>query len=219
MKRFSETVDLRSRQAMTDFLLSHFRYDTMNSWNCATSYACNLKIHTLDLSRDIEGRLYGLIQCQEFFEMQRELMDAFAEAHQFRWQVGMNGRSGGYLVLYEGGIKPTGHRSYCRSCYQRNFKSVTENGNVCGRCGRADRVDYTRPPMQAYTYSGRGIDMDTDYEDWTMQELRERVEVVQALDALADEMVQQAVHLAQNFTVVEVEISVPQTRTIMIPNS
>ena len=61
--------------------------------------------------------------------------------------------------------------------------------------------------------------MDTDYEDWTMQELRERVEVVQALDALADEMVQQAVHLAQNFTVVEVEISVPQTRTIMIPNS
>ena len=151
--------------------------------------------------------------------MQRELMDAFAEAHQFRWQVGMNGRSGGYLVLYEGGIKPTGHRSYCRSCYQRNFKSVTENGNVCGRCGRADRVDYTRPPMQAYTYSGRGIDMDTDYEDWTMQELRERVEVVQALDALADEMVQQAVHLAQNFTVVEVEISVPQTRTIMIPNS
>ena len=61
--------------------------------------------------------------------------------------------------------------------------------------------------------------MDTDYEDWTIQELRERVKVVQALDALADEMVQQAVHLAQNFTVVEVEISVPQTRTIMIPNS
>ena len=61
--------------------------------------------------------------------------------------------------------------------------------------------------------------MDTDYDDWTIQELRERVKVVQALDALADEMVQQAVHLAQNFTVVEVEISVPQTRTIMIPNS
>ena len=219
MRKFSQPVDLRSRSDMTRYLQNHFRYDTMNSWNAATSYACNLKIHKLGLCHEIESKLYDMLQIQDFFDAQQELMDAFAEAHQFRWQVGMNGRSGGYLVLYDGGIKSTGHRSYCRSCYQRNFKSVTENGNICGRCGRADRVDYTRPPVQAYTYPGRGIDMDTDYEDWTIQELRERVKVVQALDALADEMVQQAVHLAQNFTVVEVEISVPQTRTIMIPNS
>ena len=86
MKRFFVPVDLRSRKQMTDYLQTHFRYDTMNSWNWATSYACNLKIHKLGLSYDIESKLYDLMQCQEFFDAQRELMDAFNEAHQFRWQ-------------------------------------------------------------------------------------------------------------------------------------
>ena len=42
MRRFSEAVDLRSRKEMTEYLQTHFRYDTMNAWNAATSYACNL---------------------------------------------------------------------------------------------------------------------------------------------------------------------------------
>ena len=159
-----------------------------------------------------------MLQIQAFFDAQRELMDSFAQAHQYRWQVGMNGRSGGYLVLYEGGIRPTGHRSYCRSCYQRNFKSVTETGPICGRCGKPDRIDYLKPPMQSYTYPGRGIDMDEDYEDWSIQDLRDRVRLVQELDALADEMVQQAVQMAKDYSVEEVEILVPQTRVVLVPN-
>ena len=218
MRRFSEPVDLRSRKEMTAYLQNHFRYDTMNSWNWATSYACNLKIHKLGLSWDIESKLYDLLQCQEFFDAQRELMDAFADAHQFRWQVGMNGRSGGYLVLYEGGIKPTGHRSYCRSCYQRNFKSVAESGNVCGRCGKPDRIDYVRQPMQTFTYPGKGIDMDEDFEEWSLSDLRERVRLVQDLDALADQMVALGVQMAKDYSVVEVEISVPQTQKVLVAN-
>lgn len=219
MKRFFVPVDLRSRKQMTDFLQTHFRYDTMNSWNWATSYACNLKIHKLGLSYDIESKLYDLMQCQEFFDAQRELMDAFNEAHQFRWQVGMNGRSGGYLVLYEGGIKPTGHRSYCRSCYQRNFKSVMESGNICGRCGKPDRVDYIQPPMQTFTYPGKGIDMDEDFEEWSMPELRDRVRLVQELDALADQLVAHGIQMAKDYSVMEVEIRVPQTQKVLVPNT
>ena len=218
MRRFSEPVDLRSRKEMTAYLQNHFRYDTMNSWNAATSYACNLKIHKLGLCHEIESKLYDMLQVQDFFDAQRELMDAFDEAHQYRWQVGMNGRIGGYLVLYEGGIKPTGHRSYCRSCYQRNFKSVTESGNVCGKCGKPERVDFTKPPMQAFTYPGKGIDMDEDYEEWSLQDLRDRVRLVQELDALADEMVSQAVQMARNYSVMEVELSVPQIRRLLVPN-
>ena len=145
-------------------------------------------------------------------------MDAFDEAHDFRWQVGMNGRSGGYLVLYEGGIKPTGHLSYCRSCGQRNYKSVSESGNVCGKCGKPERVDYIKPPVQAFTYPGKGIDMDEDYEEWSLQDLRDRVRLVQELDALADEMVSQAIQMARNYSVMEVEISVPQIRRVLVPN-
>lgn len=216
MRIFSECVDLRSRKEMTAYLQNHFRYDTMNSWNWATSYACNLKIHKLGLSWDIESKLYDLLQCQEFFDAQRELMDSFAEDHQFRWQVGMNGRSGGYLVLYEGGIKPTGHLSYCRSCGQRNYKSVSESGNRCGRCGRAERVDYSSPPMQSFTYPGRGVDMDEDFEEWSISDLRDRVRLVQELDALADEMVSQAIHMARHYSVVEVEVCIPQTRKVLM---
>ena len=219
MRRFSETVDLRSRKEMIEYLQTHFRYDTMNAWNAATSYACNLKIHKLGLSPEIESKLYDMMQVQAFFDAQRELMDAFAEAHQYRWQVGMNGRSGGYLVLYEGGIKPSGHRSYCRSCYHRNFKSVTESGNICGRCGRPDRIDFLKPPMQSYTYPGRGIDMDEDYEGWSIQDLRDRVRLVQDLDTLADQMVELGIQMARSYSVVEVEISVPQTRKVLVANS
>lgn len=218
MRKFSQSVDLRSRSEMTQFLQNHFRYDTMNSWNGATSYACNLKIHKLGLCSEIENKLYDMLQVQDFFDAQRDLMDAFNEVHQYRWQVGMNGRSGGYLVLYEGGIKPTGHQSYCRSCGQRNYTSVSETGNVCGKCGRPDRVDYLHPPMQAFTYPGRGVDMDEDYEEWSIHELRERVRLVQDLDALADQMVQQAIQLANEYSVVEVEVHIPQTRKILVAN-
>ena len=216
MKRFSVPVDMRSRKEMTDFLQTHFRYDTMNSWNCATSYACNLKIPRLGLSHEIESKLYELLDTTEFFFLRQDLMDAFDEAHDFRWQVGMNGRSGGYLVLYEGGIKSTGHRSYCRSCGQRNYKSVSESGNRCGRCGRAERVDYASPPMQSFTYPGRGVDMDEDFEEWSISDLRDRVRLVQELDALADEMVSQAIHMARHYSVVEVEVCIPQTRKVLM---
>ena len=219
MRRFCEPVDLRSRKEMTAYLQNHFRYDTMNSWNAATSYACNLKIHKLGLCYEIESKLYELLDTTEFFFLRQDLMDAFDEAHDFRWQVGMNGRSGGYLVLYEGGVKPTGHLSYCRSCGQRNYKSVSESGNVCGKCGRPDRIDFEKPPMQAFTYPGRGVDMDEDYEGWSIQDLRDRVRLVQDLDTLADQMVELGIQMARSYSVVEVEISVPQTRKVLVANS
>ena len=50
----------------------------------------------------------------------KELMDNFAAEHNYRWQVGMNGRSGGYLVLYQGEITPSGYKSFCTSCGQLN---------------------------------------------------------------------------------------------------
>ena len=60
--------------------------------------------------------------------------------------------------------------------------------------------------------------MDEDYEDWSIQDLLDRVRLVQELDALADEMVQQAVQMAKDYSVEEVEILVPQTRVVLVPN-
>lgn len=107
MKRFFQPVDLRSRKAMIDYLEDHFRYFTMNSWNCSQSYACNLKIYKLGLDHEISEKLYDMLDTQEFFYWQKELLDEFAKTHQYRWQAAMNGRSGGYLVLYQGELKPS----------------------------------------------------------------------------------------------------------------
>lgn len=62
MRKISQPIDLRSRREMTDYLRNHFRYSTMNSWNHATSYACNLKIYGLGLDPEIESKLYDIRQ-------------------------------------------------------------------------------------------------------------------------------------------------------------
>ena len=219
MKRFYTPVDFRSRNDMVSFLKNHFRYYTMNSWNRSESYACNLKITHLGLSSEIVDKLFEMMDTQEFFSAQSELMTAFNEAHQYRWQVGMNGRNGGYLVLYQGQIKSSGHKSYCTSCGQMNFKSVAESGNICGKCRKPTRIDYKTPPMVISTFPGRGTDDGEDFENWSMDDLRSRVRLVQELDQLADDMVRQAIHLANTCTVEEEEYFIPQTRKVLVTSA
>lgn len=216
MRKFTESVDLRSRKEMTDYLRNHFRYSTMNSWNQATSYACNLKIHRLGLEAEIESKLYDMLGTQEFYALRDETVDLFNQAHGFRWQAGFNGRSGGYLVLYQGELRSTGYLSYCTCCGQRNYRSVSDTGNVCGACGRPSRVDYSIPPKHPVTFPGRGLDMDDDYEEWSMSELRDRVKLVQELDRLADDLVSQAIYLANEYDVEEEIYYVPHTRRVLV---
>ena len=219
MRKFYKPVDKRSRQAMTAFLEGHFRYPTANSWNQATSYACNLKVHKLGFEQDITMKLFDLIQTDAFFKPFQDLMHHFAAAYNQEWQAGMNGRSGGYLVLYQGGRKPSEYKSFCVLCGQRNFKSVAESGPHCGVCKKPARMDFITPPMQTFTYPGRGTDMDADYADWSMHELRGRVELVQAFDHLADTMVATALHMAKSCSVEEEVFLVEHKKPVMVPAS
>ena len=204
---------------MTEYLTGHFRYPTMNSWNRSTSYACNLKIHSLKLEPEIEDKLYDMIWTQEFFDVQRALLAEFGEQHHYQWQAGMNGRSGGYLVLYQGEIKPSGYLFFCTSCGQRNYQEASDTNNICGVCRQPTRVNYQHTHMQVVTYPGRGTDDNSDYEDWSMYELRERVHLVQELNQLADRMVDKAVFLARNYEIVDEEYFVPQTRKVLFESA
>lgn len=58
--------------------------------------------------------------------------------------------------------------------------------------------------------------MDEDYEEWSLSELRERVKLVQELDCLADDLVSQAIRMANEYDVVEEEYFVPQTRHLFV---
>lgn len=202
-KTFYRPVDRRSKTAMTAFLENHFRYDTANGWNRSTSYACNMKLYNLDLPRALEDKLFDMLEVPEFYEPVNRLRQDFAEAHDYLWQTGFNGRSGGYLVLYQGGCRPSAHRSYCTHCGQQNFTSVSETGIKCGLCGAYARVDFKQPPLEVFAYPMRGVDSDKDFEDWSLQDLQQRTALVQELDRLADAIVTAGIEMAERFEVRE----------------
>lgn len=212
---FSRRVDKRSRAEMTAYLSGHFRYNTMNSWNRSTSYACNMKLYKLGLDRETEDKLWDMIQVPEFYERLNERIEDFNRQHNYLWQAGWNGRSGGYLVLYQGGTKPSGYRSYCTKCGQKNYTSVAETGNWCGVCNEEARVDYIKPPMQIFSFPGRDVDMDEDFEDWSLYELQQRTELVQEFDRLADDIVAEALYIAQNHSVEERTVYMPTTELVL----
>lgn len=212
---FSRRVDKRSREDMTAYLSGHFRYDTMNSWNRSTSYACNMKIYNLGLDRETENKLWDLSQVPEFYDRLNELVEDFGRQHNYLWQAGWNGRSGGYLVLYQGGTKPSEYRSYCTHCGQKNYRSVAETGTRCGVCNEETRIDYSKPPMQIFSYPGRGVDMDEDFEDWSIYELKQRTELVQEFDRLADDIVAEALYIAREHSVEERIVYVPTKELVL----
>ena len=212
---FSQRVDKRSRAEMTAYLSGHFRYNTMNSWNRSTSYACNMKLYKLGLDRGTEDKLWDIIQVPEFYERLNERIEDFNRQHNYLWQAGWNGHSGGYLVLYQGGTKPSGYRSYCTKCGQKNYTSIAETGNWCGVCNEEARVDYIKPPMQIFSFPGRDVDMDEDFEDWSLYELQQRTELVQEFDRLADDIVAEALYIAQNHSVEERTVYMPTTELVL----
>lgn len=101
-KTFFKKVDKRSKQGMIDFLKEHLTYNTMNSWNRSTSYANNVKIYNLGLDEDIEDKLYkyayGEVEIYCLDDLISEMKESFAR--DWGYYPGFNGRSGGYIVLY-----------------------------------------------------------------------------------------------------------------------
>lgn len=125
MKFFEKPVDLRSRSAMQSFLQGHYRYYTMSSINRSNSYAHCVKLHRLGLTREQQEAGFELLATDFWREIEAPIT-AFTERHGGDYTICSNGRSSGYLVLHAAQYRTTGHKSFCRSCGQRNFKSVAQ---------------------------------------------------------------------------------------------
>lgn len=214
---FESKVDMRSKKKMIDFLVNHFRYDTMNSWNRSTAYANNMKITHLDLPHDVKDKLWDMldVDCDELRWSWDDLITDFER--ETGYTAGWNGRSGGYLVMYEFEMKPSGYKSYCTNCYQRNYQLATETNCKCGKCGQNARRNYENPPMQKSVFPGRSID-DFDAEDFAeydMDWLKERVKLVQRFDQLCSDIIDEAIYYAENYEVVDEEYTVTKTRKVL----
>jgi len=176
------------------------RYSTMNSWNGQSAPAYNLKVHKV-IPHNLLSKVFELMECDNFYDEIDFLKDNFAEEHEFKWQAGFNGRSGGYLVLYRGEKKRSQYKSVCHDCGQRNFQTIEENGTQCGRCGNHSRVNRT---MYDISINGGGI------EDNEVPK-----EVMQSFTRLANDIVNCTIQKAKECNVKEETYTVTKTRKVL----
>ena len=126
-------IDITNDKQMFNFLKDHFQYYTMNSWNRSKSIANNVKLYKLGLSGDWTIVL-DFLNNDDYFHINMMISDW--EADHPNYKVGFNGRSGGYLVLYNdkgnGTILPddieecVDYEEYKRFC-KEYYGSVKEN--------------------------------------------------------------------------------------------
>ena len=95
-------VDITKEKSMWHFLKNHFTYSTMNSWNGMKSIAHNVKLYNLKLDGDWTVALQFLHDEMDTGCLQLFIDDEIREFSRENpgYVVGFNGRSGGYLVLY-----------------------------------------------------------------------------------------------------------------------
>lgn len=107
-------VDIASTKSMWEFLNEHYTYYTMNSWNRQKSIAHNVKLYNLNLEGDWTVAMKYLFDESDAGLLQMYIEDEikeFEEKYPY-YEVGFNGRSGGYLVLCE----KQGHKSVLPDC-------------------------------------------------------------------------------------------------------
>ena len=129
-------VDITNDKQMFNFLRDHFEYYTANSWNGLRSIANNVKIYNLDLSGDW-GVALAILEAEDYDTINMVIEDW--EREHPGYDVGFNGRSGGYLVLGNKGnarhvlpeeitdsVDYEDYKQYCRDY----FGSVKANRQV-----------------------------------------------------------------------------------------
>lgn len=94
---YQKGIDITNAKQMWNFLHDHYQYYTMNSWNGIKSIANNVKVYNLKLSGNCYNAL-TFLQDDDYFTVNMMISDWEADHPNYR--VGFNGRSGGYLVLY-----------------------------------------------------------------------------------------------------------------------
>lgn len=94
---FYKKVNKNNYKEMYNFLKNHYTYYTMNSWNRLNSIANNVKVYNLNLKGD-EYKLLEILELDRYFTINSMIEDW--ECEHKGYKVGFNGRSGGYLVLY-----------------------------------------------------------------------------------------------------------------------
>ena len=94
---YKGAVDKHNAKAMFEYLVGHYTYSTLNSWNGLKSIANNVKIYNLQLEGD-KWLALGIVEQEEYTTINDMLWEW--ECEHKGYKLGFNGRSGGYIVMY-----------------------------------------------------------------------------------------------------------------------
>ena len=83
-------------------MLKRIEYYTLNSWNRETAPAYNMKVYNLGIKKDVQQKIYEMMDAPGWYDAINELIEDFNTSNS-GYNAGFNGRSGGYLVLYQPG--------------------------------------------------------------------------------------------------------------------
>jgi hypothetical protein len=190
---YQKGIDITNDKQMFNFLRNHFEYYTANSWNGLRSVANNVKLYNLNLSGDW-AVAYDLLAAGEYDEISW-IIHEWEREHR-GYEVGFNGRCGGYLVLTDKGSNRTvlpeaitnsvdyeDYKSYCREYY----------GSV--KANRWELVEYTKL-VQDFD---KLCDQLRDFCDELSHQSFEITEMSKAVDKFNDEYCDDLEYLDFNF--------------------
>ena len=162
-------VDICSVKSMFEFINNHFKYWTMNSWNRLESIANNVKLYNLGLDGDWGTALDFLNDENDCGDLQyqlRELVRDWERKHP-GYAIGFNGRSDGYLVIY----------NHDKERGTVNFRNILPD-YLTG----FDTYEEWKESIKDSWYGGK------DYVNNYTRELREYTELIRDFDRLCDDM-------------------------------
>ncbi len=208
---FEKKIDSRSKKAMAEFLVKHYRYDTMGSWNCATSYANCVKLNRIGINGSQLVKAFDIIATDGYWDEIRYPIRDFEQETNKAYTIGSNGRSGGYLVLYSAEVYDPGYKSTCSKCGQLNFQLAHSEHDKCGVC-KSPRSNL-KAPLQWMRTKSSGIDQDMEMEDFmdmSLGELKNKVEIVRLFDKTCDDVREVFLEIINDFMIVEETVMVPK---------
>lgn len=139
---YKSGIDITNDRQMFEFLKNHFEYYTMNSWNRGQSIANNVKLHRLNLSGDW-CVAYNLLANGEYDTISY-MIDDWRRCRP-GYEVYFNGRSGGYLVLYDNDSR--GHvlpESILDSDTYEDYKEWCRENYGSVKANRDELVQFTK---------------------------------------------------------------------------
>ncbi len=186
--------------------LKRIRYYSMNSWNNSTAPAYNLKIYNV-IDNHLQDKVYELLECNDFYTTINNLISDFNMEHDYQWQAAFNGRSGGYLVLYQG---ETTRETYTE-------KDFTQDNGYNGRVYISDHIGWMdiNEAEEAGILNRSIITNVSVYPGRQIEDNEVPANILKSFKQLAIDIIKTTEYLAENYEIVEEEIESTETIKVL----